>query len=93
VRQRRQHGYESSARCGTGSEHRGKSPTSCDTGGEKGGESPASCVTSGVHAAASVSRQRVCSEGIVVVSLDEVSGDGGNRRDKMALVAFYLLHR
>jgi hypothetical protein len=47
----------------------------------------------GEHAASSASRWRAHGEGVGGASLFEASGDGGNRRDRMALTAVYALHQ
>ena len=60
---------------------------------QHGGESPASCGTGGEHAAASVSRWHARGEGVGGAPLIEASGDDDNRRDKMALVAVFVLQR
>jgi hypothetical protein len=52
-----------------------------------------SCDTGGKLVAASVSRRRAHGEDLGGASLGEASGDGGNRGDKLAMAAIYVLHR
>ena len=68
-------------------------PAICVIGDEHGGETSASCGTGGEHEAASMSRCHTHGEGVGGAVLIEATADGGNRRDKMALAAIYVLHQ
>jgi hypothetical protein len=84
---------ESSTRCGIDDNMKASHRQAASPVANMEGEPPARCGTGGEHAATSASPWRARGEGIGGASLFEASGDGGNRRDKMAMAAIYALHR